>query len=215
MSAVLGLAAGVMIMVSFVELFNQAVHSLGFGLAQVAFFSGMAVMFLLDILIPHEYMAERAAGHDQSRLMKTGMLVAVGLMIHNFPEGMATFVAALKDPQLGLAVAVGIAIHNIPEGVAVSAPIYAATGSRIRAFLYSFISGAAEPLGAIIAAILFLPYLKDEYLGWAMGWVAGLMVFISLDELIPASREYGFDHISILAASLGMAVMGLSLYILV
>ena len=109
---------------------------------------------------------------------------------------------------------VGIAIHNIPEGVAVSAPIYAATGSRIKAFWYSFISGAAEPAGAFIAAILFLPCLRDAYLGWAMGWVAGLMVFISLDELIPASREYGFDHLSILAAILGMAVMGLSLFVL-
>jgi ZIP family zinc transporter len=214
MSAVLGLAAGVMVFVSFVELFAQAELSLGFGRTQIAFFLGMAAMFLLDISIPHEYMGEKHRTGEQARLMRTGIFVAVGLMIHNFPEGMATFFAALQDVNLGLAVAVGIAIHNIPEGIAVAAPIYAATGSRKKGFWYAFISGAAEPLGAILAALVFGPFMTEAYIGWALAGVAGLMVYISLDELVPASREYGYEHVSILAAMAGMAVMGLSLLVL-
>ena len=147
-------------------------------------------------------------------MLKTGLLVALGIGIHNFPEGMASFVGALKDPSLGIAIAVAIAIHNIPEGLAVSAPVYAATGSRGKAFLWSFLSGVAEPIEAGLAALLLLPFLNDAVLGFVLAVVAGIMVFISLDELLPAARSFGEEHLSIVGVVGGMVVMAVSLWLL-
>ena len=149
MALTLGFSGGVMILVSFVELLAGGIEAVGFGLAHVGFFGGMLVMFVIDFMIPHEYMAEHhhTEGGEQDALLKTGLLVALGIGIHNFPEGMATFAGTLQDVRLGVAIAVAIAIHNIPEGLAVSAPVYAATGSRSKAFLWSFLSGVAEPVG--------------------------------------------------------------------
>jgi ZIP family zinc transporter len=140
--------------------------------------------------------------------------VALGLAIHNFPEGMASFATALSDPQLGIAIAIAIAIHNIPEGLAVSAPVYVATGSRSKAFWWSFLSGVAEPLGALLAAIVLLPFLNDVVLGVLLSAVAGIMVFISIDELLPVSRAFGEEHLSIVGVVAGMVVMSLSLWML-
>jgi ZIP family zinc transporter len=123
---------------------------------------------------------------------------------------MATFASTLQDIHLGSAIAVGIAIHNIPEGLAVSAPIYAATGSRRKAFLWSFLSGASEPVGAGLGAVLLLPFLTEIVLGWVLAAVAGIMVFISLDELIPAAKASGSEHIPILGVMAGMVVMAIS-----
>ncbi|MBU0596420.1 ZIP family metal transporter, partial [Candidatus Bipolaricaulota bacterium] len=179
MALTLGFSAGVMLHVSFVELLQKGVGTVGFAPAHVAFFVGMAVMFVVDVLIPHDYLAE----HDhsgrtshQSALLKTGLFVALGIGIHNFPEGMASFVGALHDPSLGIAIAVAVAIHNIPEGLAVAAPIIAATGSRKKAFLWSALSGLAEPVGAGIAALVLLPILSDALLGYILAGVAGIMV---------------------------------------
>jgi len=209
-SFTLGFAAGVMIYVSFVELLPRAIESSSFLIGNAAFLGGIALMFLIDAAVPHEYMAEHY-GRENKGLLRTGLLVALGLGIHNFPEGIATFAATLKDVKLGLAIAVAIAIHNIPEGLAVAAPIYAATGSRKKAFGYSFLSGVAEPLGAGVAALVLYPFLTDSVLGLMLGVVAGLMVYISLDELVPASREYGYEHTAIMGTAVGMAVMSLSL----
>ena len=216
MSLTLGFSAGVMIHVSFVELLQAGVETTGFLQAHIAFFAGMAAMFLIDFLIPHDYLAEHHKTGTDARgaLMKTGIFVALGLGIHNFPEGMASFVGALQDPSLGISIAVAIAIHNIPEGLAVAAPILAATGSRKRAFLWSALSGVAEPLGALVAALILLPLLNDTILGYILAAVAGIMVFISLDELIPVSRSFGHEHLSILGIVIGMVVMFVSLWML-
>ena len=216
MALTMGFAGGVMILVSFVELLQGGVETVGFGPAHLAFFAGMLGMFLIDFLIPHEYMAEHhhAGGNGQGALMKTGLLVALGIGIHNFPEGMATFTGALQDVSLGVAIAGAIALHNIPEGLAVSAPVYAATGSRRKAFLWSFLSGLAEPAGAAVAALVLMPFLNDAVLGLMLAAVAGIMVFISLDELLPVARSFGQEHLSIVGVGLGMAVMAASLWML-
>lgn len=216
MALTLGFSGGVMVLVSFVELLAGGIEAVGFGPAHVGFFGGMLAMFLIDFLIPHEYMAEhhRAEGREQDALLKTGLLVALGIGIHNFPEGMATFAGTLQDVRLGVAIAVAIAIHNIPEGLAVSAPVYAATGSRSKAFLWSFLSGVAEPVGAVVAALFLLPFLNATVLGLMLSVVAGIMVFIALDELVPVARSFGQEHLSILGVVVGMAVMAASLWML-
>jgi ZIP family zinc transporter len=224
MTLTLGFSGGVMVLVSFVELLAGGIETIGFAPANLAFFGGMVAMFLIDALVPHDYMAEHHHSEEhlhqgeeeamKSRLLKAGLFVALGLAIHNFPEGMASFATALSDPQLGIAIAIAIAIHNIPEGLAVSAPVYVATGSRSKAFWWSFLSGVAEPLGALLAAIVLLPFLNDVVLGVLLSAVAGIMVFISIDELLPVSRAFGEEHLSIVGVVAGMVVMSLSLWML-
>ena len=212
----LGFSAGVMILVSFVELLQKSIADIGFLSAHAAFFAGMAAFFLVDFFIPHDYIGQ----HDHSdapsydKLMRTGLLTAFGIGLHNFPEGMATFAAALKDVRLGVAIGVAIAIHNIPEGLAVSAPVYAATGSRGKAFLWSFLSGVSEPVGAALAALVLMPFLTPALLGWILAAVAGIMVAISLDELVPAAKSYGSEHTPIIGVITGMITMALSLWLL-
>jgi ZIP family zinc transporter len=217
MTLTLGFSGGVMILVSFVELLQGGIEAIGFAWAHVAFFGGMVAMFLIDALIPHDYMAEHHHTEEderKGRLLKTGLFVALGIGIHNFPEGMAAFAGALEDPSLGIAIAIAIAIHNIPEGLAVSAPVYAATGSRAKAFWWSFLSGVAEPVGAGLAALVLMPFLSEAVLGFVLAAVAGIMVFISLDELVPIARSFGEEHLSIVGVGVGMVVMALSLWML-
>lgn len=211
MSATLGFAAGIMILIAFGELLPGAVAHLGFIVAHAAFFAGMVLMFAIDVAVPHVYMAEREKEEAGPDIRRISTLLIVGISIHNFPEGMATFAATLEDVKLGIALAAAIAIHNIPEGIVVSAPVYAARGSRGQAFLISLLSGFAEPVGAGIAALVLLPILTERVLAAALAGVAGLMVFISLDELVPTSKKYGFDHTAIVSAMVGMAVMAASL----
>ena len=177
----------------------------------------MLLMFVVDAMIPHDYLGQEehtGLGMNSSGLMKAGLLTAMGIAIHNFPEGMATFVGALQDRSLGIAIAVAISIHNVPEGLAVAAPIYAATGSRRTAFLYSFLSGVAEPVGALVAAMVLLPLLTEAILGYVLAGVGGVMVFIALDELVPVARSFGHEHLAIGGTILGMVVMALSLWLL-
>jgi len=216
MSATLGFSAGVMVMVSFVELLPGSIESIGFAYAHFGFFIGIIVIFLLDFLLPHEWAGHQDLPENQkdSKLLRMGVLVALGIGIHNFPEGMATFAGTLQDAKLGIAIAVAIAIHNIPEGLAVSAPVYAATKSRGKAFFWSFLSGVAEPVGAGIGAVFLLPFLTPTLLGWLLAFVAGVMVFIAFDELVPTSRAYDQGHVAILGLVFGMAIMSLSLWML-
>jgi ZIP family zinc transporter len=216
MALSLGFAAGVMILVSFLELLPAGIEELGFGWAYGAFLAGLAAMFALDAVVPHSFagMQDPVADRRGDHLLRVGLFVALGIGIHNFPEGMATFVSTLADTHLGIAIAVAIAIHNIPEGLAVAAPVYTATGSRRKAITWSFLSGAAEPVGAAVAAIFLLPYLTSAVLGGVLAAVAGLMVFIALDELLPAAREYGEPHLSIIGVAAGMSVMAMSLALL-
>lgn len=229
----LGLSAGVMIYVSFMELLYQArieIHALkgdvtGDLITIGAFFGGMAIAALIDKLVPsvenpHEPRSvEDMTSHSKEvmkerKLARMGIITALALAIHNFPEGIATFITALENPQVGIAIAVAIAIHNIPEGIAVSVPMYFATKSRKKAFWYSFLSGLAEPLGAVVAYLILMPLLSPMLLYCTFAAVAGIMVFISLDELLPAAREYGEHHISIYGLISGMVIMAISLILL-
>lgn len=214
---VLGLSAGVMIYVSFVELLGTAVSNIGFLWANIAFFGGILFIMLLDFLIPHEYIEEHVEGEsrENKKLMTAGVLTAIGLAIHNFPEGLAVFMSALGDVKLGSALAVAISIHNIPEGIAVAMPIWVATKSRKKAFFYSFISGVAEPIGAIFGLLILMPFLNDTVLQVCLAFVGGIMVFISFDELLPLT--YGStdnEHLSIFGVIAGMAIMAVSLHML-
>jgi ZIP family zinc transporter len=156
-----------------------------------------------------------------AKLLRMGMFTALAIGIHNFPEGLATFLAALQDPGLGVAIAVAIALHNIPEGISVSVPIFYATGDRRKAFLYSLLSGIAEPVGAAVAYVGMILVLgpgrgtvPPQVMGWLFGGVAGIMVYISLDELLPTSRAYGKGHDSMIGLLSGMVVMALSLLLM-
>lgn len=229
LSTALGFSAGVMIYVSFVEIMNKARDTLagelgvkgGSWATVAAFFSGIMLIAAIDKLIPscenpHEpHRIENLETPDQKKtyanLYRMGTLTALAIAIHNFPEGLATFTAALKDPALGIPIAVAIAIHNIPEGIAVSVPLYYATGSRQRAFAYSFASGLAEPIGALCGYFILRPFMNDMVFGLLFAAVAGIMVFISLDELLPTAEEYGEHHLAIIGLISGMIVMALSL----
>ncbi|HHT04259.1 MAG TPA: zinc transporter ZupT [Bacteroidales bacterium] len=226
----LGLSAGVMIYISFVELFPQSQtilmqeygREMGMSVTVACFFLGVLLIGIIDRLVPQaenphemrsvEDMEEKPKSN--SKLMRVGVMTAVVIAIHNFPEGIATFISALESPKLGIAIAVAVAIHNIPEGIAVSIPIYQATGSKKKAFWFSFLSGLAEPLGAIIAYLILMPFLSPTLLACIFALVAGIMVFISLDELLPAAREYGEHHLSIYGLITGMAIMAISLILL-
>lgn len=228
LSISLGFSAGVMIYVSFVEIFVKARMSLtevlgpheGTVLTVISFFAGVLLIGLVDKFIPssgnpHEMHSVEEMREDSparsAKLMRMGLFTALAIGIHNFPEGLATFTAAIQDPNLGIAIAVAIAIHNIPEGIAVSVPIYYATGSRRKAFQLSFLSGLSEPIGALIGYLILMPFMSPLMFGILFAGVAGIMVFISLDELLPAAREYGEHHLSIYGLFAGMAVMAVSL----
>jgi ZIP family zinc transporter len=216
MSFVLGFTAGVMIGISFFELVPKGFEEIGFTKTGIAFVSGFIFIFLIDYLIPHEYMGQKEKITDKTdkQLLRTGLFVALGIGIHNFPEGMATFFSSLTDAKLGIAIAIAIAIHNIPEGIAVSAPVYKATSNRGKAFLWSFLSGVVEPVGAILTAFILLPFMNPTVLGYILSGIAGLMVFISIDELLPVSKSYGYNHLPIASFIAGMVVMIVSLTLL-
>ncbi len=229
LSVALGFSAGVMIYVSMIEIFVKAQDKLVGAMGRIpgswttaaAFFGGILFIAVIDKLVPsdenpHEMHSveeiEGAPKHDHYKsLHRTGIFVAIAIAIHNFPEGLATFIAALSDPALGVAIAVAIAIHNIPEGISVSVPIYYATGSRKKAFVWSFLSGLSEPLGALIGYLVLRPFINDIVFGALFAGVAGIMVYISFDELLPAAREYGEHHLSIYGLIAGMMVMSISL----
>jgi ZIP family zinc transporter len=227
----LGFSAGVMIYISFVELFAEAQHALaaaygesrGSWFTVIAFFTGILLIALLDRAVPalgnpheihhiEEMQVVKPAG--DRKLYRLGVLAAITIAIHNFPEGLATFAAALKDLSVGIPIAIAIAIHNIPEGIAVSIPIFYSTGSKKKAFYLSFLSGLSEPVGALVGYLILLPFLNDLVLGVVYAVVAGIMVFISLDELLPTAQEYGQHHIAIYGLVAGMGVMAVSLLLL-
>ena len=233
----LGFSAGVMIYISFVEIFPEAKHSFvnqfgeftGNFYTILSFFGGMLLIALIDKFIPnfenpHEIRSIEAMDNTKeaaryNKLYRMGILTAVAVAVHNFPEGIATFMSAMNNPAVGIAIAIAIAIHNIPEGIAVSVPIYYATGSRKKAFIYSFLSGIAEPLGAFLAYLLLMPFLNagnsEIIFGTVLAGVAGIMVFISLDELLPTAEEYGEHHIAVYGLIGGMVLMAVSLLLLI
>lgn len=232
LAASLGFSAGVMIYVSLVEIFAKAKTALiaeygmkpGYWFTIIGFFAGIFIIGIIDKLIPsgenpHEINKTKdynqQVSRDKSKLMRMGLFSALAIGIHNFPEGLATFMAGLTNPTLGVSIAIAIAIHNIPEGLAVSAPIYYATHSKKKAFFLSFLSGLAEPVGAIIGYFLLKWFFSDAAFGFIFAAVAGIMVYISLDELLPTAEEYGEHHVAIYGLIAGMAVMALSLVLMV
>ena len=232
LSTALGFSAGVMIYVSFVEIFVKAKDALisvlgvkgGTWATVGGFFFGILVIAVIDKLIPstenpHEiHTVEEMDGKSEAHktnLMRMGLFTALAIAIHNFPEGLATFTAAISDPSLGVPIALAIAIHNIPEGIAVAVPIYYATGSRKKAFKLSFLSGLSEPVGALIGYLLLSRFFNDAVFGFIFASVAGIMVYISLDELLPSAREYGEHHLAIYGLIAGMAVMAFSLLLFI
>jgi len=243
LSVATGFSAGVMLYVSFVEIFFKGLESLtetygpGWGpwINGASFFGGMLLIGVIDNLIPsyenpHEIHEEKETKalrnplpttRDNHKLNRIGLFTALAITIHNFPEGLVTFLAALEDPALGVAIAVAIALHNIPEGISVSVPIFYATGNRRKAFTYSFLSGLAEPLGAAIGYLLIRFFtgghdagIPSNVMGLLFGGVAGIMVYISLDVLLPTSRAYGKGHDSLFGLVTGMLVIALSLLLM-
>lgn len=231
LSISLGFSAGVMIYVSMIEIFNKAQISLtaelgnklGSWVTVISFFGGMFLIAIIDTIIPakenpHEMYKIDEIGNEEKKksgLLRMGLFTALAIAIHNFPEGLATFISAMQEPSIAIPIVVAIAIHNIPEGIAVSVPVYYATGSKKKAFLYSFLSGLSEPLGALIGYLVLMPFINDAVFGIIFAGVAGIMVFISLDELLPSAREYGEHHLSIYGLIAGMIVMAVSLLLFV
>ena len=231
LSVALGFSAGVMLFVSFVDIYPKAYDMLlkqidentAGWLTMIGFFAGIVIIAVIDMLIPkdknpHEVKSiedmDKEKVKNSKSLLRMGIFTALAIGIHNFPEGLATFVATLADPALGIPIAVAIALHNIPEGLAVSVPIYYATGSRKKAFIYSFFSGLAEPIGAIIGYLILRPFLNDVVMGMIFAAVGGIMVYISVDELLPAAKKYGKHHVAMIGLVVGMLVMATSLQLL-
>ncbi|HEX2395411.1 MAG TPA: zinc transporter ZupT [Bacteroidales bacterium] len=229
LSISLGFSAGVMIYVSLIEIFSKARISVseavgdtnGYWITVGAFFGGMLVIAIIDQLVPemenpHDLKRIEEGEHPsdefrKKKLLRMGTMSALAIGIHNFPEGLATFTAALSEPTLAIAIAVAVAIHNIPEGIAVSVPVFFSTGNKKRAFWLSFLSGLSEPVGALVGYLILMPFLNEITFGILFASVAGIMVFISIDELLPAAREYGEAHLSIYGVITGMIVMAVSL----
>lgn len=221
----LGLSAGVMIYVSFMEMMPSAKEELvsafgdrmGILYLLLAFLGGMGLITLIDFLVPESGNPHEIHGvedmNKKDPLHRVGFIVALSIAIHNFPEGIATFTTALGSLEVAIPISIAIAIHNIPEGIAISVPIYHSTGSRKKAFVYSFLSGLAEPVGALIAYLFLMPFWTPSVNGIILAVVSGIMVFISLDELLPSAEKYGEHHISIAGLVAGMAVMGFSLFL--
>lgn len=241
----LGLSAGVMIYISFMEMLPESMELIGDFYALVVFFAGILFMAIIDHLIPErenpheykfsyveldelseteenkkissdEYPSEFDSGEvpRKDKLLRMGLFTAFAIAIHNFPEGIVTFSAVLLDPDLGLFIAIAIAIHNIPEGISVSIPIYYSTGSRRKALVLSFLSGLAEPLGALLAFFFLSFFLSPVVLAASLGFIAGIMVYLSLDEILPLAHQYGNHHIVIAGVVLGMLLMGGSILML-
>lgn len=241
LSVALGLSAGVMIYISFVELLTGSMATLsevygaksGQLYSVLSFFAGVFFIMAIDFLIPenvnpHELVDMGDLGEEatkemrqevdklkkKSALLRAGLVSALVMGIHNFPEGMVTFLTAFEDPSLALPIAIAIAIHNIPEGISVSVPIFYATGNRRKAFWISFSSGLAEPLGALVGYLVLAPFLSETLFGVLNAAIAGIMVYISIDELLPTAEKYGHHHHAIMGLIVGMAVMALSLIFL-
>ena len=227
LSLALSFSAGVLIYLSFVEIFNRANESLavvhgdekGFLFTTIAFFSGIALIALIDKFTPHaghKTHSDNADGdqgnHDNKKeLKRTGLMSALAVAIHNFPEGLVTFMGAVYDPALGVGIAIAVGIHNIPLGIAISVPLYYSTGSKAKAILLATASGLTWPLGALVAYFLFYNGIDEGVFGFIFAAVGGIMVFVSLHELLPSAHKYGKHHQIMKGLFAGMIVMAFSL----
>lgn len=220
----LAFAGGAMVFVSLSEILNKSVFAftatygvrLGFTYGTFAFLAGVMLIVLIDRLVPNPHERLEADDpffreHNTAYIKRVGLLTAVAITAHNFPEGLATFFATLENPGVGLPLAFAIAIHNIPEGIAIAVPVYYATSNKTYAFVACLLSGLAEPVGAIIGYVLLRPYLSDAVFGSVFGIIAGVMVFLALDELLPAAKRYAKGHETVYGLVSGMGVLAVSL----
>ncbi|WP_330511232.1 zinc transporter ZupT [Mobilisporobacter senegalensis] len=230
LAGTLGFSAGVMMYVSTIEMFPEAskvlIHTYGFtkgyGFTIIAFFGGIALIAIIDRLIPSDLLpdgsgnniilkkAKNSIGVKDFKMLRTGLFTVLVVALHNFPEGLVSFMTSLKNPALGASIGISIAIHNIPEGIMVFSPIYYATGSKRKAFSYSFYSGLTEPLGALIGYFLLYNFLNATTLGIILATVAGIMVYISIDELLPSAEIHGEHYTAVYGFIIGMAVMAMN-----
>ena len=232
-SICLSFSAGVMLYISFAEILREAFEALeyeigngtGFLVATLAFFAGILITAAIDKFVPHNDdvadLAEYTHGQnsnesiikkDKEELKRTGIMAAIAIAIHNLPEGVLVFIAALHDPALGVAIALAIILHNIPEGIATAAPIYYSTGSKAKAFLFSFGTGFVQPVSALIAWVLLRNVMHDmeAAFGIAFAIVAGIMVYVAIHQLLPAAQKFGKHHMVMKWLFAGMAVMAAS-----
>ncbi|MDD3765972.1 MAG: zinc transporter ZupT [Eubacteriales bacterium] len=214
----LSFSAGVMIFVSFMEILPAAIDfftthlgaTKGKLVAIIIFFFGIALAALIDYFMPDHVTNDMIDDDQKVRLKRVGVFTAIAIAIHNFPEGLATFMAGLNSFSLSIPIAVAIALHNIPEGISVALPIYNATGKKRKAFLWAFVAGMAEPLGAIIGFVVLINILNDYTFGASFALIAGIMIYLALDELLPMAKEYDEGHQGIIGVSLGMLVMAMT-----
>ncbi|HHY28820.1 MAG TPA: zinc transporter ZupT [Desulfitobacterium dehalogenans] len=218
LSASLGFAAGVMLSVSFLDLWTQSQQSLilymgqkrGLVLSVAFLLCGILFALGIDHFVPHEEPAPDEKDKPHQNLYRVGFVSMLAIMFHNFPEGIATFSAGYEDLTMGISIAVAISMHNIPEGITVAMPIYFATGKKKDAFKYTFLSGMAEPLGALLAFLVLRPFINGFNLGAIFAIVAGIMIYIAIEELIPSSRQYGHPRLALFATFAGIIIMPLS-----
>ncbi|NLW96735.1 MAG: zinc transporter ZupT [Xanthomonadaceae bacterium] len=220
----LAFAGGAMVYVSLGEILTKSIASfsmhygerLGFTWGTLSFLAGVLVIVTIDRLVPnpHErlevddpYFRE----HNRDYVRRVGLLTAVAITAHNFPEGLATFFATLENPGVGLPLAFAIAIHNVPEGIAIAVPVYFATNNKAYAFTACLLSGLAEPVGAILGYALLRPFLSEAVFGAVFGIIAGVMVFLALDELLPAAKRYAKGHETVYGLVTGMGALAISL----
>ena len=205
----MGFTAGVMLALAFVGLLWEAWEEAGYGTATIAFAAGALTMFAIDVSLPHIRFAVQEPGVLDRRLFTTGLLIAVGITLHNIPEGAAVGAGYIDAPKLGIMVAAGMALHNVPEGVATALPIYASGASRLAAIKLSLFAGLVEPVGALAAALLLTSF--QGLMPAALAFAAGVMVFITLDELVPAARREGHEHYT----ALGIIAGGVCMFLLI
>lgn len=215
LSFLLGFSAGTMVYISFVELLPYSIKNIGLLNSNLAFFGGIILILLIDFLVPHQYLQEKMkVSPEHKKLLNVGLMTFLGIAIHNFPEGMAVFMGSMVNLKAGYVLAIATALHNIPEGIAVAVPIYLATKSKKKAFYCSFFSGMAEPVGAIISYLILKPFITPGLLAGLYAFVAGIMIFISFDELLPSCFENSQGHNAILGIISGMGIVFLSLYLM-
>lgn len=218
-SAALGFASGVMISVSMLELYSSSYDLisadtndfLGPILSTIFLGIGMLLTFLINHFVQDENKSLENINHSpKNKLFSVGIVSMLAIGLHNFPEGIATFMSSYGNVSLGLSIAIAIALHNIPEGITVALPIYLSTNNKKKAFLYTFLSGVTEPIGALLAYFVLRFFLTNLILGSIFGIVAGIMIYIAIDDLIPSSRKYGYDSIALFFTLLGICIMPLT-----
>lgn len=219
----LAFAGGAMVYISFVEIFQKSFLAFrevfdeddAYRISTLCFFAGMGFIVLLDHFIPNPHPDPVTTPQNTTeKVARVGLMTTLAITAHNFPEGAATFFATLDDPVVGLSLAIAIAIHNIPEGISIAIPVYYATGSRLKALIAVTLSAIAEPIGALIAFVLLAPFLSPSVFGAVFGFIAGAMVFLALDELLPAAKRYAKGHETVYGMVMGMAIMAASLVLL-